>query len=427
MSRNRWRLLAALALAASTALVPLAAMGADSGPAPQPAKVSRSAYFTASATTSLPAVLVHEFPPGVVCIVVPQACPEGLQQIKTALGINPGIPIPTTPDYQAPQPVLPNTLPVGLFGGKTRYVSDLKFDMPAIAAGQQVDRFDLVLEQAPLSFSMESPAFRAAVLTALSTYEEQSPDPLQSFLMSLADQSTPLLTQNVTGIEACLITKPWNEGTSQDIATAPKTDCLYGTTGKYDASANTWTFDLSSVAQAWLDGVYPNEGIELHPVGAPNVAYGDPDPSTNSLISLTSAGAATGATPQLRVATSAKPSDESSAPEPAIADTGSSSGDTTGGVLGSSVSAPSSDLLASSPSTGPVTSTITTSTGTKAKAKLASAHRKSLWYVWLWLPIALVATLALLQGFETGPDTVVAREEGALTRLVALNRRNPSP
>ena len=425
MSRTRWRLLATFALAASAALVPLAALGADSGPAPQPAKVTRSAYYTAPATTSLPAVLVHEFPPGVVCIVVPQACPEGLQQIKQTLGINPGLPIPATPDYQLPQPVLPNTLPVGLFGGKIRYVSELKFDVPKIDAGQKVDRFDLVLEQAPLSFSMESPAFRAAVLAALSTYEKQSPDPVQSFLMSLADQSTPLLTANVTGIEACLVTKPWQDGTSQDIATAPKTDCLYGTTGKYDAAANTWTFDLSSVAQAWLDGVYPNEGIELHPVGAPNVAYGDPDASTNSLISLTSAGAATGAVPQLRVATSPKPSDDTSTPAPAVSDTGSDTG-TSGGVLGSTVSAPSSDLLPASPSTGPVTSTITTGKA-KAKAKLASAHRKSVWWLWLWLPIALIGMLALLQGFETRPATVLAREEGALTRLVALNRRQPNP
>ena len=109
MNRTRWRLLAALALAANAMLIPLAALGADSGPPPQPAAVTRAAYYTASATTSLPQVLVHEFPPGVVCIVVPQACPQGLEQIKQTLGINPGIPIPNTPDYQAPQPVLPNT------------------------------------------------------------------------------------------------------------------------------------------------------------------------------------------------------------------------------------------------------------------------------------------------------------------------------
>jgi hypothetical protein len=425
VTRTRWRLLAAVALAANAVLIPLAAHGADSGPPPQPANVTRTAYYTASATTSLPQVLVHEFPPGVVCIVVPQACPQGLEQIKTALGINPGIPIPNTPDYQAPQPVLPDTLPVGLFGGKTRYVSDLKFDMPKIASDQKVDRFDLVLEQAPLSFSMESPAFRAAVLTALSTYEEQSPDPVQAFLMSLADQSTPLLTTNVTGIEACLVTKPWQAGNSQDIATAPKTDCLYGTTGVYDAKANTWTFDLSSVAQAWLDGVYPNEGIELHPIGAPNVAYGDPDASTNSLISLTSAGAATGATPQLRVATSAKPSDEAAAPA-VTTDSGSGTSSSGGGVLGTNLTAPSSDLLSPAPSPGPVTATLG-STGSKAKtAKLASAHHKSIWYVWLWLPIALIGMLALLQGFETRP-VLVSREEGALTRLVSLNRRQPNP
>jgi hypothetical protein len=423
VNRTRWRLLAALALAANAMLIPLAALGADSGPPPQPAAVTRAAYYTASATTSLPQVLVHEFPPGVVCIVVPQACPQGLEQIKQTLGINPGIPIPNTPDYQAPQPVLPNTLPVGLFGGKTRYVSDLRFDMPKIAADQHVDRFDLVLEQAPLSFSMESPAFRAAVLAALSTYEEKSPDAIQSFLMSLADQSTPALTTNATGIEACLVTKAWQAGDSQDIATAPKTDCLYGTTGKYDTASNTWTFDLSSVAQAWLDGVYPNEGIELHPIGAPNVAYGDPDPSTNSLISLTSAGAATGATPTLRVATSPKPTDDTST-APAATDTGTDTSGS-GGVLGSSLTAPSSDLLSPAPSTGPVTSTIT-SGSTKAKAKLASAHHKSLWYVWLWVPIALVGMLALLQGFETRP-VLVSREEGALTRLVSVNRRHPNP
>jgi hypothetical protein len=424
MTRTRWRLLAALALAANAILVPLAALGADSGPAPQPATVSRSAYYTAPATTSLPQVLVHEFPPGIVCIVVPQACPEGLQQIKAALGFNPGIPIPASPDAQLPQPVLPNTLPVALFGGKPRYVSDLKFDLPKIAPDQKIDRFDLVLAQAPLSFSMESPAFRAAILTALSTYETKTPDPIQAFLTALADQSTPLLTTNVTGIEACLVAQPWQEGTSQDITKAPKTDCLYGTTGVFDAAANTWTFDLSAVAQAWLDGAYPNEGISLGPIGAPNVAYGDPDPSTNFLISLTSAGAATGATPTLKVATSPKTSDSASVP--ALSDTSSSGG---GDVLGSSVSAPSGDLLSAAPSTGGVTPSLgTTSTATPkaSKPKLASTHRSSLWYVWLWLPIALIGMLALLQGFEARPATI-SREEGALTRLVALNRRHRAP
>src|SRR5258708_6967517 len=144
MTRNRWRLLGAAALVANGLLIPLSALGADSGPAPQPATVTRAAYYTAPATTSLPQVLVHEFPPGVVCIVVPQACPEGLQQIKKTLGINPGLPIPATPDSQLPQPVLPNTLPVALFGGKVRYVSDLKFDVPKVAADQKIDRFDLV-------------------------------------------------------------------------------------------------------------------------------------------------------------------------------------------------------------------------------------------------------------------------------------------
>ena len=420
MTRSRWRLVAAGALLTSVFLAPMAARGADSGPPAQPVTFTRQAYFTAPATTALPQVLVHEFPPGVVCIVVPQACPEGLQQIKTALGINPGIPIPASPDYQAPQPVLPNTLPIGMLGGKPRYTSYLKFEPPKIAADQKVDRFDLVLGQDQLSFAMESPAFRAAVLTALATYEAQSPDPIQAFLTSLADQSTPILTPNPTGIEACLVTKPWKDGASQDAAAAPKTDCLYGTTGVFDPAAKTWTFDLSSVAQAWVDGAYPNEGIYLGPIGAPNVAYGDPDLSTNFLISLTSSGSATGASPMLRVATSPKPVDEVAAtPSPDLTSTGG------GDVQGATLTAPSADLSTLRPS--PVTATAgsgTTKLSIAKSPRLASQHRKSLWYMWFWVPIALIGMLALLQGFETTAAGVVGREEGALTRLVAMRRRS---
>jgi hypothetical protein len=422
MTRTRWRLVAAAALLSTLFLAPIAASGADTAPPPQPVSFSRQAFYTAPATSSLPQVLVHEFPPGVVCIVVPQACPQGLQQIKQTLGINPGIPIPASPDYQAPQPVLPNTLPVGMLGGKPRYLSFVKFDMPKIAADQKIDRFDLVLGQDQLTFAMESPAFRAAVLTALATYEAKTPDPITAFLTSLADQSTPIVTPKPTGIEACLVAKPWQDGASQDAAKAPKTDCLYGTTGRFDAAANTWTFDLSSVAQAWLDGAYPNEGIYLGPIGAPNVAYGDPDVSTNFLISLTSSGSATGVKPALRVATSPKPTDEvAAAPSP---DLSPPSGG--GAVQGATLTAPSSDLSTLSP--GPVATsapspTTRLSTGTKP-GRLASHHQKSLWYAWFWVPVALIGLLALLQGFETTAPGTTGRQEGALTRLVAMAHRS---
>jgi hypothetical protein len=423
VSRTRWRLVAAAAFLASAAVAPIAAQGADSAPPAQPVTFSRQAFFTAPATAALPQVLVHEFPPGVVCIVVPQACPEGLQQIKTALGINPGIPIPASPDYQAPQPVLPGTLPVGMLGGKPRYSSFVKFDMPKIGSDQKIDRFDLVLGQDQLTFAFESPAFRAAVLAALSTYEAKSPDPITAFLMSLADQSTPIATPNPTGIEACLVAQPWQDGASQDMAKAPKTDCLYGTTGRFDSAANTWTFDLSSVAQAWLDGAYPNEGIYIGPIGAPNVAYGDPDVSTNFLISLTSSGSATGVKPALRVATSPKPSDEvAAAPSPDLSSAGGA-----GEVQGATLTAPSSDLSSLSP--GPVASAASgggtkLSTTTRA-ARLAAHHHKSIWYVWFWVPVVLLGMLALLQGFETTTPATAGREEGALTRLVATRRRPP--
>ena len=58
----------------------------------------------------------------------------------------------------------------------------------------------------------------------------------------------------------------------------------------FDAAARTWTFDLTFAVQAWTEGtdgdVLPNQGIMLRPVGAPNLAYGDPDFSTNWQVSL---------------------------------------------------------------------------------------------------------------------------------------------
>ena len=156
--------------------------------------------------------------------------------------------------------MLPNTLPIGMLGGKPRYTSFVKFEMPKIAADQKIDRFDLVFGQDQLTFAMSRPPSRAAVLAALSTYETKTPDPDPGFLTSLADQTTPIVTPNPTGIEACLVTKAWQDGASQDAAKAPKTDCLYGTTGRFDAATNTWTFDLSSVAQAWARWRLPQRG-----------------------------------------------------------------------------------------------------------------------------------------------------------------------
>ena len=67
----------------------------------------------------------------------------------------------------------------------------------------------------------------------------------------------------------------------------------------------------------------------------------------------------------------------------------------------SSATAPSSDLSTLSP--GPVTSASgsgTTKLSTAPKSGRLASHRKSLWYAWLWVPIALIGMLALLQGFD---------------------------
>src|SRR6476661_5298272 len=102
------------------------------------------------------------------------------------------------PDFQSPQPVAPGTLPVGMLGGKPRYTSYVKMTVPAIPSGSLIDRFDLVLTQTDVSYALESPAFRAAVLAGLEAYETHDPAAFTEFLGAVADQTSPLATNAPT-------------------------------------------------------------------------------------------------------------------------------------------------------------------------------------------------------------------------------------
>jgi hypothetical protein len=132
------------------------------------------------------------------------------------------------------------------------------------------------------------------VLQIVAQLEEQDPQKIADALTRALTGEVPLAAQTITGIEACPITDPWNagrgQGASLDGSRLPRTDCVTGTTGVFDDKTRTWHFDLTFAVQAWTEGTdgdtLDNQGVMFRPVGAPNLAYGDPDFSTNWVVSL---------------------------------------------------------------------------------------------------------------------------------------------
>jgi hypothetical protein len=367
-----------------------------------PLKVTKQGYFTNKITGALPPILVTEIPPGAVCLVVPQLCTSDIDALKVALSLNDGVPLPDIPDYLVPQPVPPGELPIGMIGGAWRYASAAQFDLPSIPAKSVVNRFDLVVSEGTIAFSIQSPAFRQAVLTVLSQYPEQQPEIISKFIDDVTMQKTALATFEPTGLEACMLTAPFQAGDSQDPATKPPTDCIVGGLGKHDAAAKTWTFDISGIVQSWLDGK-PNLGILISPQGAQNVAYGDPDPSTNFIITLQSTFSAAFEVgpPPVEIPLDVAPD--------VSGDTLDSSG---GSALDSSGSSPAVGDLTTPSQTGSAAS------GTKAPARLVSAATGTPWWVWLIIPFVLGGAFALSVALDAVPD-LATRRPGALTRLTA--------
>jgi hypothetical protein len=396
-------------------LGPMTAVRSQEGGTPTPVTANREAYFTNSITNGLPPVLVRQVPPGVSCLVIPQLCGPEVDALKTALGLNEGLPLPDVPDFQAPQPVEPGTLPVGMIGGATRYTSLLRFDIPQLPADEQFDTFEIVLTEAELTFSIESPAFRGAILTALQQYPEQNPDAIQAYFESLVAQEMALASFAPTGIEVCIVRGPWVAGPSQDPTTRPAVDCVLGAIGERDEEAGTWSFDIAAIANEWASGAAPNEGIYLGPLGAQNVAYGDPDPSTNFQISLATAPGDDG--PKAIVATGDKPEE--------ITDLPIDSGTGDGGAAGPLGNVSAFGAALDNP--GSLTSGVDTGDGGASAEPVTSTRRQATgeartpWWLWLLVPLGAAGSYALAQSLDASP-AVATRRPGAMTRLVEARR-----
>ena len=386
-----------------------------------PAVVSREAYFTYPITQTTPPMLRNGFPPATACLVaglvgVPQLCGSEVQQVSTLLGLTDGLPIPITPDSDLAQAVaLPGTTPVGMMAGQPRYVSLTALSLPPLGPDERYGKFELVLHPDGVNYAVESPALRDVVLQLVAQLEEQDPAKISDAITRALTGEVPLATETITGIEACPILQPWNAGRGQsaslDGSRLPDIDCLSGTTGKFDAANDVWVFDLTFAAQAWTEGfdgkVVPNQGIMFRPLGAPNFAYGDPDFSTNWVVSLADSTATDeNLRPFVRYSTV---TDETGA----VIDPGGLVDLPTDGFdevpvdLGPIGVSPSPGIGKGSGSALPV----------PAPRLVGSRVHTPAW-VWLALPLGLVGAFMFEQSLAATP-AAMRRRPGALTRLEA--------
>jgi hypothetical protein len=414
-----------LAFSLVPALVAFLATDAGAADAEQPIDLTRTAYFTNSASNALPPTLTSEVPPGSVCLVagianIPQVCGEQMQQLKTALSDTPlslddGAPVPQTTDDRLPQAVPPDSLPIGMLSGNPRYYSALEFSVPVIAVDEEFSRFELVLHENPSggNVAFESPAFRQAVLAAFVQVRNQSPQPFIDLFNAIVSQDVPLVNPAPTGIEACPIVERWEGQRDQSADVLPEIDCIFGSTGQFDEETDTWTFDLTFAVQAWESGDLDANGILLRPVGAENLAYGDPDLSTNYMLNLSSAKEGDGQ-PIARFSTI--PALDSLDPLTPLGGGGFSSG----GLVDSTnafVSPQTGSFGAGGSESAAPPAASSTGTGELEAAQPISTDRGVAWYAWLMLPFGL-AIAFFYHGALGGVPAATAAGGGAMTRLM---------
>jgi hypothetical protein len=98
-------------------------------------------------------------------------------------------------------------------------------------------------------------------------------------------------------MEACPLLEPFEPGGAPEASHADEiprdedtgealVDCVVGSGAAFDAETERWSFDLTFAAEAWSSGELDNHGVLIRPTGGPNLAFGDPDTSTNAQIVL---------------------------------------------------------------------------------------------------------------------------------------------
>lgn len=397
---------------------------AQEGQAPesQPVEITGSAYYTHSAGGAAPDILVEEFPPGVVCILVPETCGEQAEQVTGPLGE--AVPPPeSAPDAPA-QPVPPDTLPVATLAGAPRYEAALRFKLPALPAGQRVDRFALHLVETQPTYSLDSPAIRQAVLAAVVSLEEEEPAAEEFAKLS---EEHPADDQFL-GVEACPLVAPFQEGPNQPAAEVPETDCVLGANGTRHEDG-TWEWDLTLAAEAWRQGEMANHGILLRPLTAPNLAFGDPDTSTNEQVTF---GLDPETPPTVSAATSEPLAPVALGPEPPReAEAGPAAGGGPARGVGTRRGLPPPPGPAEQPTRTAQTPEVAAAepSGGEGGARAAGPgplpQPRTPWWYWLTLPALLAGAYATTRTLTAEPEVAAAGGAGALTRL--MQRRGEGP
>lgn len=418
------------ALAGGPFATALAQQEGDDGPGPdeaEPLEIDKQAYYTHTLGEAAPPILTNEFPPQVVCLLVPDLCTEQLEPITQPGNdlVQENQPEDTIPALAPTGLAFPGDLPTSVLAGALRHEAALKFSLPEVPDNHEIDEFKVFLTETQPTFHTDSPAFRQTVLALLAFSQGDS-----SELQNIPDEDL-LATDEFTGVEACAITEPFEEGTSQGGEASPSSNddlnCIFGANGQRvvgsDGGDTYWVFDLTLTANAWLEGDIANEGILIRPIGAPNLAYGDPDLSTSQQVTFEGEpeegdAEAQAVAPAAVLTTSEKsdpvvlggttqpPSSQPAAPAPAPR---TPSGGTE--VFGSPEPMPA-DRGGSLPSSG-----------TQQAAPAAASDPVTSPVVWLLLPIFLGAMYLTSEALAAEAAPTVERS-GAMTRLLRARRED---
>lgn len=471
LQTRRWkrRIGVSLMSAAMAATIAVAAGGAavaqESEGAPeetQEATVTRSAFYDAPLLNIFPPSVLQSFPPGVICLVEPKPCtgdfhedqPDGMRDgYQTGRGgVQDGMRTAQENDPNEPvSPVPPDTLPVSITTGQTRYQSAVAFELPAVPEGHQVDEFKLYLTPTDPTGGVSSPMFRQAVLAFMTcvrgcqedqfekiftvgcTEDEEGPcpaedEPLQVEMCPIADDP---FTENRDA--------EWEEGASQDPESAPDTDCFLGANGRVLDDGETWEFDMTYALDAWAAGDLANKGVLISPQTAPNFAFGDPDSTFNKQVTFTQDIRYTVATSEAPEPVTFSDEDDFSGGGDLDASGGSSggfsapSGSSSSGSSGniSSFSAPANE---EPPAAEPEPEVAAGDGGAPAAEEpatepVAAGEQEqpgSAWYAWLLAPVFAAGMWLTAQSLTAAPAAAAGPREGAMTRLVQQQQASSS-